>query len=114
MMASALHPIGPSSRAVLVFSRASNPRDSKEEAVLLFYCLLSEMAFHHFAVSCWSHRPGTLHVCAGGTVQGHEYGQRRSRGPAWGLAATNTTCDSIKKYKTLVDKFNKTYAKPAH
>ena len=80
MMASALHPIGPSGRAVLVFSRASNPRESKEEAVLLFYCLLSEVAFHHFAVSCWSHRPGTLHVCAGGTVQGHEYWQRRSRG----------------------------------
>ena len=114
MMPSALHPIGPSGRAVLVFSRASNPRESKEEAVLLFYCLLSEVAFHHFAVSCWSHRPGALHVCAGGTVQGHEYWQRRSRGPAWVLAATNTTCDSIKKYKTLVHKFNKIYAKPPH
>ena len=52
MMASALNPTGPPSRAVLVSSRASNPRESKEEAVSPFYGLLSEVAFHHFAVSC--------------------------------------------------------------
>ena len=74
---SALHPTGPSGRAVLIFSRASNPRESKEEAVLPFYCLLSEVAFRHFAISWQSHRPGTLHVCYGGTAQGHEYQQRR-------------------------------------